>query len=50
MAKVTGTYQTYESNRLSEEFSDAIYMISPEETPAWSLFPHENVDSRHPEW
>lgn len=25
-------------------------MISPEETPAWSLFPHENVDSKHPEW
>jgi hypothetical protein len=25
-------------------------MISPEETPAWSLFPHESVDSKHPEW
>jgi hypothetical protein len=45
-----GTYTTYQANRLREEFRDAIYMISPEETPAYSMFPHENVDSRHPEW
>ncbi len=50
MAQATGTFSTYDSNRLREEFRDAIYMISPEETPAWSLFPHENVDSKHPEW
>ena len=50
MTIAAGTYTTYQANRLREEFRDAIYMISPEETPAWSMFPHENVDSRHPEW
>lgn len=50
MAKDSTTFSTYDSLRLREEFRDAIYMISPEETPAWSLFPHENVDSKHPEW
>jgi hypothetical protein len=50
MTIAAGTYTTYQANRLREEFRDAIYMISPEECPAWSMFPHENVDSRHPEW
>lgn len=50
MTIASGTYTSYQSTRLREEFRDAIYMISPEETPAWSLFPHENVDSKHPEW
>ena len=50
MAQATGTFSTYDSNRLREEFRDAIYMITPEETPAWSLFPHESIDSKHPEW
>jgi hypothetical protein len=50
MTIASGTYSTYQSTRLREEFRDAIYMISPEEVPAWSLFPHENVDSKHPEW
>lgn len=50
MAQASGTFSTYDSNRLREEFRDAIYMISPEETPAWSLFPHESIDSKHPEW
>jgi len=50
MSQTSGTFSTYDSNRLREEFRDAIYMISPEETPFWSMIDHETVDSKHPEW
>jgi|SRR5215831_4095930 len=50
MAQVSNTFSTYQSNRLREEFANAIYMISPEETPFLSLAPRENTVSKHPEW
>jgi hypothetical protein len=50
MAQVTNTYSTYDSARLREEFSDAIHMITPEETPLLSLLGREKVKSTHPEW
>ena len=50
MTQATGTFSSYQSNRLREEFRDAIYMISPEETPFWSLADHESIVSKHPEW
>jgi hypothetical protein len=50
MTQVAGTFSSYDSNRLREEFRDAIYMISPEETPFWSTIDHETIVSKHPEW
>jgi hypothetical protein len=37
MTIFAGTTTTYNVNRLREQFSNAIYMISPEETPFLSL-------------
>jgi hypothetical protein len=50
MAILGNTYTTYDANRLREQFSNAIYMISPEETPFLSLVERESIDGRHPEW
>lgn len=50
MTQVSGTFSTYTSNRLREEFADAIWMISPEETPFQSLVSRETCESKHPEW
>ena len=50
MAVFTGTTTTYDVNRLREQFSNAIYMISPEETPFLSLCEREAIDGKHPEW
>jgi hypothetical protein len=50
VAQVTNTYSSYDSARLREEFSDAIHMITPEETPLLSLLGRESVKSTHPEW
>src|SRR5262249_13609534 len=50
MTIFTGTTTTYDVNRLREQFANAIYMISPEETPFWSLCARANVDRKHPEW
>jgi len=50
MAIATNTYLTFDSKRNREEFSDAIHMITPEETPFMSMIGRENVESTHPEW
>jgi hypothetical protein len=50
MTQASGTFSTYDSNRLREEFANAIYTISPEETPFMSLVDRESVVSKHPEW
>lgn len=50
MAVFTGTTTTYDVTRLREQFSNAIYMISPEETPFLSLVERESIDGKHPEW
>jgi hypothetical protein len=50
MAQVTNTYSSYDSARLREEYSDAIHMTSPEETPLLSLLGREKVKGTHPEW
>lgn len=50
MAVATNTYLTFDSKRNREEFSNAIHMITPEETPALTLLGRENVESTHPEW
>lgn len=50
MPQAASTYDTYDSARNREEFSDAIYMITPEETPFITLVGRENVKSTHPEW
>jgi hypothetical protein len=50
MAIATNTYLTFTSKRNREEFSNAIHMISPEETPVKTFIGRENVESTHPEW
>ncbi len=50
MAIATNTYLTFDSRRNREEFANAIYMITPEETPFLSMIGRENVESTHPEW
>lgn len=50
MTILGGTTTTYDVNRLREQFRNAIYMISPEETPFLSLAERESIDGKHPEW
>src|SRR5262245_18634393 len=50
MAQFAGTTSTYDSNRLREQFSNAIWMISPEETPFQGLVDRESINGKHPEW
>lgn len=50
MTILGGTTTTYDVTRLREQFSNAIYMISPEETPFLSLVERESIDGKHPEW
>ena len=50
MAQAAATFDTYDSRRNREEFSNAIHMITPEETPFMSLVGREKVASTHPEW
>ena len=50
MPQVTNTYDTFDSNRNRETLSDRIEMISPEETPMYSLIRKEKIEGVHPEW
>lgn len=50
MAQAANTYATDDSRRNREEFSNAIHMITPEETPFLTLVGREKVASIHPEW
>ncbi|MEP7454298.1 DUF5309 domain-containing protein [Phyllobacterium sp. SB3] len=50
MAQVTGAFDTYEAVGNREELAEAIYLITPEETPLSTLIGREPVKSVHPEW
>jgi len=50
MAILANTYVSYTSKRNREEFSDAIYDTTPEETPLLTLIGRKSVESVHPEW
>lgn len=50
MAQVTGAFDTYEAVGNREELAEAIYMITPEDTPLMTLIGREPVKSTHPEW
>lgn len=50
MAIATNTYLSFNSKRNREEFSDAIYMITPEDTPFISMIGKGSCESVHPEW
>lgn len=50
MPQATGTFDTYDAVGNREELSEAIYMITPEETPLMTLLGREPVKSTHPEW
>ena len=50
MAVVTNTYLSYDAKGLRENLSDAIYRISPEETPFQSAVGKESVDGTYYEW
>lgn len=50
MAEATGTFDTYSAVGDREELANAIYMISPEDTPLMTLIGREPVKTTHPEW
>lgn len=50
MAQATGTFDTYDAVGNREELAEAIYMITPEDTPLMTLLGREPVKSTHPEW
>jgi len=50
MAIIANTYLTYDAKGLRENLSDAIYRISPEETPFQSSIGKESVDAVYNEW
>lgn len=50
MAQVSGSFDTYEAVGNREELAEAIYMITPEDTPLMTLLGREPVKSTHPEW
>ncbi len=50
MAIIANTFITYDAKGLRENLSDAIYRISPEETPFQSAIGKESVDATYNEW
>lgn len=50
MSQTTNTFDTTNSNRNRETLADWIDMITPKETPLYSLLGSESVDGIHPEW
>src|SRR5262245_42487550 len=50
MVQVTGAFDTYTAIGNREQLADAIYMISPEDTPMITLIGRKSVDGTHPEW
>jgi hypothetical protein len=50
MVQVTGAFDTYTAIGNREQLADAIYMISPEDTPMMTLLGRTSVDGTHPEW
>jgi hypothetical protein len=50
MTLVANAWTTFDSARNRETFSDLISMITPEETPLFSLIRKEKAEGTHPEW
>jgi hypothetical protein len=50
MVQVTGAFDTYQAIGNREQLADAIYMITPEETPLMTLIGRAPIDGTHPEW
>jgi hypothetical protein len=50
MVQVTGAFDTYTAIGNREQLADAIYMITPEDTPLMTLIGREPVEGTHPEW
>jgi len=50
MAQVTNTWDTYQSKRGREQLAPDIDMITPDETPGYSMLPTQQLEGTHPEW
>lgn len=50
MAQLPNTFDTFDSGRNRETLADLIDMITPEETPLYSMLSKEKVEGVHPEW
>ena len=50
MVQVTGAFDTYTAIGNREQLADAIYMITPEETPLMTLVGRQPIEGTHPEW
>jgi len=50
MVQLTGAFDTYTAIGNREQLADAIYMITPEETPFMTLVGREPIEGTHPEW
>lgn len=50
MAQISNTFETYDAVGNRETLADAIYQISPEETPFLSMIGKKSVSGIHPEW
>jgi hypothetical protein len=50
MVQVTGAFDTYTAIGNREQLANAIYMITPEETPFMTLVGREPIEGTHPEW
>ena len=50
MAVVTNTFVSTSAVGNREELSNVVSMITPEDTPIYSMIGHPSLDSKHPEW
>lgn len=50
MVQVTGAFDTYTAIGNREQLANAIYMITPEETPLSTLIGRQPIEGTHPEW
>lgn len=50
MAQVANTWDTYDSKRNREQLSNDIDLITPEETPFYSMVSTKTLEGTHPEW
>ena len=50
MAQVANTWDTYDSKRNREQLANDIDLITPEETPFYSMVSTKTLEGTHPEW
>jgi hypothetical protein len=50
MAQVANTWDTYDSKRNREQLANDIDLITPEETPLYSMIGTKQLEGTHPEW